>query len=708
MHSPNAPHRPESPVQATLAALLFQAEKQQRQLQLEVQFRRNMAAFAEVAPVIYQQFQDYQPTELQLHYSDDGKLNLVNIALDNKPVYGEEAQAFCKKQVDTFISKPTLSSISFGQTKIYNDAHLHPSVINKMAAYTADIKQKQHRHCQVPIGFMLITGCGMGYHIEELVEKLDIKMLCIFDPHKDSFYAALHTLDWLPILQKMTTHGRVLKFLLGMSPEDAMLDLKLMTDRLGLFNQVYTFIYRHFSSKKEEAFIELYKKEFHLAASGIGYFDDEQISLAHTAHNINQGFPFFKPARLTIENTPILVIGNGPSLDQHIDYIRRMQSSAIIMSCGTAISSLYKVGITPDFHIEMERSAVTPAFIKHGTSQSFRDPVQLICLNTSAPQMTELFKRIWLGVKPNDLGAVLLNRIYPQTHAWRLLLCNPTVTNAGLSCAIGMGFRHIVLLGIDLGMKDASHHHSSLSIYYDITKKQGSQEDKFKPGTYPVAGNFGSTVNTTPTLHATKNNMETLIRLERRSGTLLNLYNPNDGALIEGATPTAADALPQPAAGTTTDLATHKRALLAQLEAACCVPLPSETIDHNFIKNNLLPNLAELQKLLLLPADIQTIKQLQTEMNRIFQAVLQSSDTVKLLLRGSVNACFTLMMQSLLFCPPAEFQKHYRTLRKAYMQLIKGAIAFMDQQPLQCDTSRDKQAIILAKTTAESGQDAGH
>ena len=117
----------------------------------------------------------------------------------------------------------------------------------------------------------------MGYHIEHILNKLDVYNLCIFDPHKDSFYAALHTIDWIPILQKLTQTGRMIKLFIGVEPKDAMADMKLLSDKIGLFNLVYTFIYRHFSSKKEEEFIELYRKEFHLAASGTGFFDDESL-----------------------------------------------------------------------------------------------------------------------------------------------------------------------------------------------------------------------------------------------------------------------------------------------------------------------------------------------------------------------------------------------------------------------------------------------
>ena len=327
---------------------------------------------------------------------------------------------------------------------------------------------------------MMVTGCGLGYHIQHIVENLDVYNLCIFDPHKDSFYAALHTIDWLPILQKLCTKGKMLKLFIGVDPQDAMADMKLLSDKIGLFNLVYTFVYRHFDSVKERAFVDFYRREFHLAATGTGFFDDEQISLAHTVHNLNKGFPMFKHAPIKSGLPPVLVIGNGPSLDKHIDYIKQHQNDVIIFTCGTALSSLMKTGIKPDFHIEMERSSATPAYISTGTTEEYREGIPLLALNTAPPNMVSLFEEVCLALKPNDLGKLVFDDYYPNSGLHPLAICNPTVTNAGLSFAISMGFQSIILIGVDLGMKQEGEHHSQLSVYFDVERAKKERFHRFK------------------------------------------------------------------------------------------------------------------------------------------------------------------------------------------------------------------------------------
>lgn len=676
--------------QQALQAIVRQAEMQQLQLQLEVTFKRNMAAFKILSPQIYDQFIDYQPKELRLIYTEEGYLSLVNFQLNNKPVYASEPKKFTNQQFDAFCRAPMLSNISFAPTKIHNEEHIHPKTLNNLIGHYQEIKQDIKKHINVPIGFMLVTGCGLGYHIERMCHELDIRNLCIFDPHKDSFYASLHTIDWVSILQKMTSNGRMLKLLIGVDHKDAMVDLKMQADKIGLFNFVYTFIYRHFSSQKENDFIETYKKEYHLAATGTGFFDDEQISLAHTVYNLNKSFPFLYTGNRAITDTPVFLLGNGPSLDAHIDYLKQHQDQAIVITCGTAISSLAKTGIKPDFHIEMERSAITPSYIKHGTTEEYRKGITLICLNTAPPQMTELFDHVCIATKPNDLGENIINSFYKDTPP-RLLLCNPTVTNAGLAASLLLGFREIILLGVDLGMKDDSSHHSSLSIYYDIErKKKEKSEGMFN--NYPTKGNFGGEVLTNPILHATKHNMEILIRQMERSGVGLKVYNPNDGAYIDGTIPTPKEELPVYEASNTST----KTELIAELKSQCMRRLEPVSINENKFKKRFLRYFPKLKKRLSLPERVSDSYELLEILNEIFKTVVSQEPVPKLLLRGSINSVFTLLIQTTLFTQDKEtFKARYRTFREEYHNLLDVAFNLMDSKPLQCDTSVDKEATRL-------------
>ncbi len=680
---------PEQP--SNIQQVLRQAKMQQLQLELEITFKRNMAAFQKISPQIYNQYIQYQPQELKLIYTEEGYLNLVNFKLNNKPVYNGNPKEFCHEQFQHFKHRPTLSNIKFAKTKISNQDHIHPRVINKMVDFYKSLETEQNKNCDVPIGFMLVTGCGLGYHIEQMVHELDIHNLCIFDPHKDSFYASLHVIDWLPILQKMTSKGRMLKLFIGVEPKDAMADMKLLSNKIGLFNFVYTFVFRHFNSKKETEFYTLYRKEFHLAATGVGFYDDEQISLAHTIYNINKNYKFLAYSDLTINNVPVFLIGNGPSLDTHIDYIKKNQDNAIVITCGTALSSLAKTGIKPDFHIEMERSAITPSYIKHGTTPEYRKGITLICLNTAAPQMTALFDDVCLGVKPNDLGSQLLSQTYPDKTPAKLMLCNPTVTNAGLSAAITLGFRQLIFLGIDLGMPTDSEHHSSLSIYHDINKKKKNEKDQTISKNYDTEGNFGQTVKTNPILHASKNNMEILLRQAQRQGIDMSILNPNNGALIQETTPIQPCDLP-----TFNHLEEDKKIIIKKIKTQYMVRYEKKIITEENFKSEYFKKIKKLKNQISLSPHIEDKKQLHKAMETAFKAILNADPISKLLMRGTINSAFTLIMQALLFSKnTSHFIKNYKKINAMYSQMLSQMFKKMEKNPLECDTTIDTEAVRL-------------
>ncbi|MFL9598655.1 6-hydroxymethylpterin diphosphokinase MptE-like protein, partial [Aeromonas veronii] len=89
---------------------------------------------------------------------------------------------------------------------------------------------------------------------------------------------------------------------------------------------------------------------------GWGFFDDNIYALAHSHTHLQDGIPFLKRWRnsSTFEQVPVFVVGNGPSLDQSIEFIRQHQQQAIIIACGTAVSALYKTGIKPDIYVAVE------------------------------------------------------------------------------------------------------------------------------------------------------------------------------------------------------------------------------------------------------------------------------------------------------------------------------------------------------------------
>ncbi|PCK08389.1 MAG: hypothetical protein COA42_09505, partial [Alteromonadaceae bacterium] len=637
------PADPNSPSMPDMAEILRKAEMQQMQLKLETQFRRNMEMFKTLSPEIYDEFNNYEPTELRLMYTPEGYLNLVNYNLNNKPVYSKDPKEFSREQVDAFVSGPSITSISIRKSDVYNESHIHVKLMNRLLDETKDYPKTATPSSKVPIGMMVLSGCGLGYQIEYMLEKLDIYHLVLFDPHKDSFYASLHALDWMPIMQHFCRRGHMLRLFVGVRPQDAMANLRLMTDKIGLHNIVHTYLYRHFSSKKEEEFVSLYKKEFHLNATGTGFFDDEQVGFAHTFHNLNNNVKLFKHDSSYINHPPALIVGNGPSLDEHIEFIRKHHPNTVIFSCGTALASLARKDIKPDFQVEMERNINIVDWIKLGTTEEFREDIALLCLNTAAPEAIKLFKQSCMARKPNDIGEPLIMDVGGDRSILALQLCNPTVTNAAAAFALSMGFKELYFVGVDLGTAPDGRHHSSLSLYSDVESKATGSKDEneadhslfnYSAAKYKTKGNFVDEVYTNPYLDSSRVNLQLLIRYFSSSVGGVTCYNSNNGALIEGAETIKQEDIN----------ITHKMENRAEFIQTLKDRHFTETLRNNEdkitekqIHKKYLKQFFNMRKTLTLPKNLDNINDLYQAMSEIYITIakLEKDDKVaKLFLRG--------------------------------------------------------------------------
>ena len=117
------------------------------------------------------------------------------------------------------------------------------------------------------------------------------------------------------------------------------------------------------------------------------------------------------------------------------------------MSCGSALTALYAVGIKPDLHVEQERIFAIAQMLSLGTDLAFTQDIALLMLNNVPPAVSERFSQAYVGIKPNDLGAAILEKRVPKKDFLELLYCNPTVTNCGLAFALALGFDQLYLVG---------------------------------------------------------------------------------------------------------------------------------------------------------------------------------------------------------------------------------------------------------------------
>ena len=525
-----------------LTAVLRRAEVQQANLSLELQFQKNMAFFQQKHPDLFERYINYTPTELKLLFTDEGYVNLVNSNLNDKPVYPKSPEAYSQEYVDQYTKEPIFYKISAQQQEVLGgekDAH-----ITHMAPLIRLINDRE----QVVVGgkmrdrtnLMVMLGIGLGYQINQLLEYTHIHHLMILEPHEDIFYASLHTLDWPALYQHFEQLNHSVRFFVGLKPLECYDQMRMHLSRIGLHNAIKPFVFEHLSSAEIKETAKVFFERIPSIVTSMGYFDDEQTSIAHTVNNYRKKVPLLREHALTnnvYRDLPAFVIGNGPSLDKAKDFLLEHHQRAVIFSCGSATGSLRKLGIKPDFHVELERTWTVVEWIQACTDPDYRKDIILLGINTVPPDAYDLFDRCGMAMKSNDLGTHYISQFIAKGNFLiSLSHCNPTVVNTGMTYAEGLGFRNIYLFGVDLGFPNGDQHHSSLSVHYDVKDDYVEKLNLITPsnrGTGEVAANFGGKVQSTAVYNNSRQSLEAILN----NNPNLNCYNTSDGALIKGTQP---------------------------------------------------------------------------------------------------------------------------------------------------------------------------
>lgn len=678
---------------ADMQVLIHQLEFKKAQLELGARFERNMAVLKTEAPEIYQHFVNYEAKELQLILEDDNSINLANIQLNNKRFYRYNVEDFCKDQVNAYLKHPFITDLKFGEQKseYIKDYEIFAPIYNDLLKSYKELDIKLEPNLNGPIGLLLVVGCGLGFHLIELIRKLDIVNLCLVDPHTDSFYAALHTIELSEIYEYFSKKNGAFKIYLGPERVSAEPIITTLVDEIGLHNCVHTLMYSHFDGAEEKQFTESYYSNLPFSHFGVGFFDDERVGLAHTMSHLGKGFKLFNPGKIHKQLPPAFIVGNGPSLDELLPFLEREKDNAVIFSAGTTLGSLYKAGIKPDFHVEQERVALVGDWISAGSDDDYRKEIVALGLNTVHPDSLKHFERVGLAGKPNDVGVAVLNSLMTADFVKVLPYCNPTVSNCALAYALCMGFREIYFIGVDMGTAEDGRHHSELSLYTSIEEKvEGGIHVSYvdENQTYRVAGNFTETVSTNPTLDKSRQNLEALLKIFQ-----IDAYNPNNGAKIRGAAAVRQDDL------NISVFKKNKQALVSELFERHFTELDNNKNVIDAGVNEMLSQFVEIRPKLEMKQHPKSIDEAAGELSRIYSYIrsLEESDPLSMyLLRGSVNILFTLIYRSFIFAKDTEgFEQGYRLGWETYNLFLDKVYWTMQNNPFHWDDTKDESLAAL-------------
>ncbi len=513
---------------------------------LQLTFEQNMSVLKQHFPQFYKRFLNYQPEAYGLDLDQNG---FLNIACNGQFIYDGDPQKISREQFEFYSQAPTRSVYQLNIKKDDNteDMFAHIGLLKKLAMQGNDAIARAASHPvyvkpdYYPI--MCVIGVGIGYQLEYLTNE-DIGHLHVYEPNPDLFYASLFVVNYKALVQKFTENNRRLSLVIGMKPEQYIEEVHKSLMESGTYQAAMLPVYKTYSSATVDEALERFLDASTNFYSGFGFVEDEIISINHTMANLKNKIPFV-PANLSYleyNDKPVFICGSGPSLDDSLEFLLENREKINLFSCGSSLSPLYKAGLVPDLHFEIERTEELFNWVAALGDAEYFSKISLVTMNTVSPMVIGLFGNAYVYMKPNDGGTDLLRSIYREKSEEAMLLfaSNPTVTNAATAFAAKTGLNELYFVGMDLGFKDESYHHSKSSVYYKKDDDTfGQAYAKVRGGLKQVEGNFGGTVFTTGVFDWARHSIEYVLR--RPQYQHINAYNCSDGAAIFRAKPTKLD-----------------------------------------------------------------------------------------------------------------------------------------------------------------------
>lgn len=387
----------------------------------------------------------------------------------------------------------------------------------------------------------LVFGSGYGWHLDRLVDDYDLRHLILVDTDIKRLNTSLYFVDYVALEQKLMVKG--FYFTMAYHKDTQRLSEYLTALLFNLwppyFIQGAGLYFNDYDSEPAKTLWSQLRENLWRLYRGWGFMDDEILGLTHATRNALANHPLATKTGVVSDDAVAFVVGAGPSLDKLLPLMRQHQDRAIIISCGSGVTALFRAGIKPDLHLEIERTSETYVMFENPELREFIKDVPLVGLAILDPRVFTLTSKPLMFLKQLDLGASLLEggKTLPRFRS------NPTCTNGGVDFALRMGFKQVYLFGVDLGFREDGKHHASNSLYFDGDEKSAQlsammkQADQNHKSSKSAEGNFGGEVRTLELYQHSRDAMETSIAEFFNA----KVFNLNDGMLIRGAQPLHAE-----------------------------------------------------------------------------------------------------------------------------------------------------------------------
>jgi hypothetical protein len=380
-----------------------------------------------------------------------------------------------------------------------------------------------HIDYSVNRSLIVSIGVGMGYHLSEMLRKLNEKSVVLAIEHDGMILKTLLiNVDFSEDIEEGKIYFSLIskdfKELTNLVENLFLNILSIQTVLLSILDMNYI----QFSKKIVSYLGDLRSSlEFTLGND----LDDTIDGIVNRLYNlpqmiVNPGLKqFLDKYKDKYLNKPAIIISTGPSLDKNIHLLKEAKGKALLLACDASMNSLKRHNIIPDVVSSVERGFRTyEAFYKN---EKMPDETVLVAPAVVRPEIFKRFSTKTLSVFKSEPIAEYFNEMVFEKGT---VFSGISVAHQLMGIAHALGASPIILIGQDLAYSsDGVTHANATSI------KEKIDVDKIN---LFVKGVDGSDVPTTFIWKQFKQIFEQYI-----SQAELNCVDATEGgALIEGTT----------------------------------------------------------------------------------------------------------------------------------------------------------------------------
>ncbi len=297
---------------------------------------------------------------------------------------------------------------------------------------------------------VVLFGIANGEYIEKIKERNKDASIILYEPSYSILYGAIQCIG-TENFDKKTENIFLCVGKDGLSDLYNTMDTVIGYENIKNVRMMISPNYELIMRRECEEFKELFNQRLlniEVNKNTIKRFGQE--FLQNTIDNISDyvhqyGLGDLKEAfeKIDLEGIPAVVVAAGPSLDKNIKELKNIKGKAFIISVDTALKSLAKEDIVPDIAVTVDPHKPIGLF----DHEKINHVPLVYALGANAD-----IKQVHHGMRiyENSTNSILDGFIYKLEKRVLRLSTGGSVANDAFSLARELGFKTVILIGLDL------------------------------------------------------------------------------------------------------------------------------------------------------------------------------------------------------------------------------------------------------------------